>query len=199
MAGDLDICNLALSHIGKEQILAMDQKGAAAEQCRLHFRPALDAALASFDWSFARMVKTLPALANLSFYHPFGYAFTLPADCLRVRRVAAISANDPRDELRFIIARNPVGDGRVIYTVRAGPTFIYTTSNVDLASIDDQFVECFSFHLAAKLAMPLTRDLKIRAEMMKWAINLTGQAQAASANEGDMTPQQDPDWIVARG
>lgn len=199
MAGDLDICNLALSHIGKEQIQAMDQKGAAAEQCRLHFTPALHAALASFDWSFARMVKTLPALSGYTFSYPYAYAFTLPADCLRVRDIEPISPHEPRDQRRFKIGRNPLGDGRVIYTVRAAPVFVYTTSNIDLASIDDQFVECFSYHLAAKLAMPLTRDLKIRAEMMKWAINLTGQAQAASANEGDTTPQQDPDWIVARG
>lgn len=201
MSSDLDMCNQALSHIGKNQIQSFDQRGPEAEQCKIHFQPALEAALAAFDWNFARVIKTLPQLTGITPAWPFGFAFTYPADCVRIRRVVPLGARDPRDEIRYSVGRNPAGgNGRVIYTVREAPTFIYTTSAVDLASVDQQFVELFSWHMATRLAMPLTKDLKLRNEMFRMVQAFKTPAEAANANEGDEARlDNDPDWITARG
>jgi hypothetical protein len=198
MASDVEICSQALGHIGKGAIQSFDQKGAEAEACSLHFRPALDSALASFDWNFASRTIYPPAITIARIRSPYQAAFTYPADCLKVREITRDFPGEPDEYLRFDVESNQAG-GKLILAIKAAPGLRYTSRDVDVSNFDAAFVEFFSFWLAFRLAMPLTRDLKVRNEMYRIVRDFRAPAEALSANEGTETRNEDPEWITARG
>lgn len=198
MASDVEICSQALGHIGKGAIQSLDQKGAEAEACSLHFRPALDSALTSFDWNFASLTVYPVAIAVARIRSPFQAAFTYPADCLKVREICKDYPGEPFDTRRFDVESNPAG-GKLILAMKASPGIRYTSKNVDVSNFDASFVEFFSFWLAFRIAMPLTRDLKVRNEMYRMVRDFRAPAEAASANEGTDVRDEDPEWITTRG
>lgn len=198
MSSDVEICSQALGHIGKGAIQSFDQKGAEAEACSLHFRPALDSALSSFDWKFASQTIYPPAVTMARIRSPYQAAFTYPADCLKVRRILRDFTGEPEEYLRFDVESNPAG-GKLILAVKAAPGIRYTSNAVDVSNFDASFVEFFSFWLAFRLAMPLTRDLKMRNEMYRIVRDFRAPAEVLSANEGTEIRNEDPEWITARG
>lgn len=198
MSSDIEICSQALGHIGKGSIQAFDQRGAEAEACTLHFRPALDSALASFDWAFASRVIYPPALTYANIRSPYGFAFTYPADCLKVREILKDFPGEIISTRKFDTESNVAG-GRVILTAKQAPAIRYTSNAVDVSNFDPIFAEFFSFWLAFRIAMPLTRDMKVRNEMYRIVRDFRGPAEVANANETVDVRDEDPDWLVARG
>jgi hypothetical protein len=59
----------------------------------------------------------------------------------------------------------------------------YTFRLTDPSRYAPLFVEALSWHLAVRLAMPLTRDPKIRADAMAMAQNSQRAAEQAEANQ----------------
>src|SRR3546814_8520623 len=84
----VQICNMALSHIGsKSTIESVDEPSAAAQQCRLWYEMARRQALGAYNWTFAR--KRL-ALAIHNDDPPEGlwnFRYQYPADCLKAREI----------------------------------------------------------------------------------------------------------------
>lgn len=84
MASDIDICNLALSHLGNEaNIAGFDERSVEAENCKRYYPIVRGIVQESMDWNFnTRRV----ALALLSTTPPaeWNLVYQVPSDCLRV-------------------------------------------------------------------------------------------------------------------
>ena len=100
---ELDICNLALSHIKQtNQLSRFDRTNSmntdntkVGRACLQFYNLALDTILADFPWSIARRVIELTRLENeTSDYYDYVYAY--PEDCLEPR--AIVVPNVPAGE-----------------------------------------------------------------------------------------------------
>lgn len=198
MASVVAICNLALSNIGKENINALTDSGAEARACNQFYEHTRDTLLQAYPWRFAG--KTL-SLAQITNDRPgqWDYAYSRPSDCLKVRWVrpiydAATCALTQQQEISF---PHDI-DGDTIYCNLSPALLRYTARTTDPARFSPLFVDALAWHLAVRLAMPLTRDPKIRSDAWQVASQMTGAAQMADANETRETSDHVSEFIEGR-
>lgn len=203
MTQRVDICNLALAHVGaKNKIMSMDDRGPEAGHCRNMYDPALRATLAGFDWNFARVTRTLTPAGDGYLASGWSYAYVYPSDCLKLRSlVRAIRYGTPP---RWTILRAP-DKLKTIQTDMPNATAIYTGYDAEPSLYDDQFIVAFSFRLASLLAGPLARDKSAAKSFLDRFDMEIEKAALDSANEngdayayGLSDASAEPDWIRDR-
>lgn len=199
MASVVSICNLALSNIGKDNIQALTDAGAEARACSQFYEHTRDVLLQGYPWRFAGATVSLAEVTN-DRLGKWAYAYARPTDCLKVRWLRPAYSEDeaaPSDQDEMSIPYEI--DGGVIYT-NLSPAFLrYTSAVTDPSKFSPLFVDALSWHLAVRLAMPLTRDPKVRADAWQVATQMTGQAQMMDANEVRETSDHVSELIVGRG
>jgi hypothetical protein len=185
MASAVDICNLALSHVGhKANVASIDPPEASVEAqlCAQFYPIARNRALEMFDWSFARVRTSPAALANTNLTWAFCYA--RPADAVRVLRVLPPESTDDSFEQPFI--EEALGDGtRVLFTNMEDPVVVYTRLVVDPAKFSPLFVTSMGLVLGSYLAGPLIKGREGRAvgkDLMQAAVGEMSLAKASNAN-----------------
>lgn len=199
MASIVSICNLALSNIGKMNISALSEPGAEAKACNQFYEHCRDILLQAYPWRFAG--KTV-ALAELTNDKPgaWAHAYTRPNDCLNVRWVRpeySLTDQQPATQQEEISYPHDV-EGGVIYC-NLSPAFLrYTHRLTDVSRFSPLFVDALSWHLAVRLAMPLTKDPKIRAEAYQLATKMQAAAEMADANEARETSDHATEFVTGR-
>lgn len=199
MSSETFICNLALSNLGKTNISNLMERSAEAKACRQFYAHVRDTLLSVYPWRFAG--KTL-SLAEITNDKPgqWAHAYKRPADCLKLRWVRPeYSTTDPhhltkQEELAFPYDE----EGTTIYC-DLSPAFLrYTFQLTDPTRFSPLFVEAFGWHLATRLAMPLTRDPKIRADCYQLAMAMQGSAETIDANEVRETSDHESELVTER-
>lgn len=189
MASTVSICNLALGHIGAADIAALSEASSEARACNRFYGQTLDALLsAGPPWTFARYEATLAEMAGID-PGRWGYVYALPADLLRVRSVQppASSYNGyilPGD----LTAQDERSDpyelsGDRLFCNLSPAVLRYVRRVDDPSKFPPLFIEALSWHLAARLAMPLTRDAGQRQAAFQMAMQTQAAASAADAND----------------
>ena len=198
MASVVSICNLALSNIGKDNINALTDAGAEARACSQFYKHTRDMMLQAYPWRFAGGTVSLAQVTNDK-PGQWGYAYQRPTDCLKVRWVRpAYSEDDLALTRQQEISHQYEAEAQRIYC-NLSPAFLrYTMLITDPSLFPPLFVDALSWHLATRLAMPLTRDPKVRAEAFQMARMMTGEAQMADANEERETSDHASEMVEAR-
>lgn len=200
MASVVEICNLALSNIGADSIASVDEAGAEAKACRQFYDITRDTLLQAYPWSFAGKTQALAELLNDK-PGQWGYAYTRPNDCLKVRWVRPEYSVGEATRLtrQEEISYPHEVDAARIYT-DLSPAFLrYTFRQTDPSRFSALFVDALSWHLAVRLAMPITRDPKIRADAYQIAQMSIGTAQMHDANEDRHSSDHDSEFVAGRG
>lgn len=87
-ASEVAICNDALIMCGAERITSLSNSDSASRLCNEQYARARDQLLISHPWNFAMKRVQLSSLSELpsgwTDNNEYTYAFTIPADCLRV-------------------------------------------------------------------------------------------------------------------
>lgn len=199
MSSIVAICNLALSNIGGANISALSEASTEARACNQFYTHVRDTLLQAYPWRFAGKTASLAELTNDK-PGAWGYAYNRPNDCLKIRWVrAAYSTVDPCPQTLQQEIGNPyeVEDSRIYCNL--SPAFLrYTYRLVDPTKYSPLFVEALSWSLSARLAMPVTRDLKKRNDALQVANASIGAAQAADANEVRENSDHDSELVEAR-
>ena len=102
MASEVDICNLALSHLGDEaSVASLDppEGSAQAERCAQFYPIARDTLLESHDWGFAVRRTQLARLDVETWTWTFGY--TRPSEALTLRAVLPSGASSDAETEPF--------------------------------------------------------------------------------------------------
>lgn len=199
MTSVVSICNLALSNLGAENISALSDAGAEARACRQFYEQTRDALLQVYPWRFAGKTQALAQITNTE-AGKWGYAYSRPNDCLKVRWVRPqYSVDDPCAQTHQQEISNPHDvEGDVIFC-DLSPAFLrYTFKISDPTKFPPLFVETLSWHLTARLAMPLTRDLKMRNDAYQLSMQTRAQAEMADANEARETSDHSSELVEAR-
>jgi hypothetical protein len=171
------ICSIALSNIGKGNISDINEASEEARQCKMHYEATRDILLQAYPFRFARTAISLAEIGNL-WPERWRYAYQRPSDCLKpIRMVPEIDDPDDGNALSFAVQAN------TIFCNQSPAKLEYTRRVEDPSLFPPLFQDALAFSLAAKIAMPLTRDQSLRKDAYELANAAMGAAQMADANE----------------
>jgi len=189
MASAVDICNLALGHIGnKAEVTAIVPPDGSAEaaQCGKFYPIARDECLSEFDWGFA---KRRQVLAQISGTAPSGweYWYTVPNPYLVSRHLVVEEYDTP---VQFSTESHET-HGTIILANTNNAELWYTAIITDTTKYPPLFIHALSWLLASYLSLPLTRDPKIKEiSVQQYNANM-GKAKAIDASQGKLLSKTD--------
>jgi hypothetical protein len=184
------ICNRALGNLGKPSIMSLDEKSAMAKVCKQFYDDARIEALAAAPWPFAKVWATGVAI-DIDPMPPWLYVFAYPVDALRVLYIQY----DPKTSRPppMAVTDRPDAAGKLIHTNTVDPTFVYVRDKEDVTTFDPLFIAGLGAKLTEKIAMPLTKNLRIQEKWEKRFMQLRDEAWATALNEG--TDEDDTDKL----
>lgn len=185
MASVIDICNLALSHLGEiPNLSSIDppEGSAHAEKCARFYPIARDVALEMRNWSFALKRVKLATLPNDNTRWTFRYR--RPSDCLRPIAI-------PQPDLGYAGVFSVQGDVLArqmnsadftteqdsIYTDAPEAELQYLFRVTDTTKFPPLFTSAVAWLLASYLAGAITRDMDVK----QWAYQMFEQQLSLSA------------------
>jgi|TARA_Y100000310_G_scaffold53909_1_gene49440 hypothetical protein len=180
MASVVDICNLALGHIGDAaEITSISPPDGSAEaaQCKKFYPIARDELLSEYDWGFA---KRRQLLAEISGTAPSGwtYWYTIPNPYLVARQLTTESYDTP---IKYSIESHST-HGTIVLCDTEDAELWYTTSITDTTKFPAVFTHAMSWLLASYLSLPITRNPDIKKATYEQYIVVSGKAKAIDAN-----------------
>lgn len=190
MADFVTIANLAASALGEDdQLRSPDDDTHLSRSVKAVWDAERRASLRDHSWNFAMRRQALPALADPDpFPDPYGFAYRLPADCVRLIEVLGVGRYDYQLEGGFVMAN------------AAAPLKIRYIADVEeTARWDDLFAKAFAMRVAWQIADRITGDLG-RAQMAErkyWSA--LKEAKRVDARENPQVPHAPTGWEQARG
>lgn len=195
MASDVDIANTALSHIGEDAlVVAMSPPDGSvqAQHCARFWPIARAELLEAGEWSFAARRATGLA-ETTSDSDAWAFRYTLPADCLKVRKVLAQGETDERKGADFLLME------RNLYTNEPNPTLIYTVLVTDPSKFSPGFVAAAGYLLASYLAGPILKKPTAGQAFYDMAMQRARASAAVNANAAQSEKHDAPaDWMSQR-
>ena len=167
------ICNLALSWLGGDLIISLDDPTVEAKLCKANYEPLRDAVLEEREWTFAVKRTELAQLQGTPLYG-FDRAFQIPPECIRILQV---SRGGDSVEAGASNSRYNTGQGREerIEWLREGQTvvannavrvFVRMIQRVeDTTKFSPAFDQALAARIAMDIALPLTNSDKMQASM----------------------------------
>ena len=189
---EVAICNIALSWLGGELIISLDDPSVEAKLCKANYEPLRDAVLEEREWTFA--IKRLEP-AQLQDRPLYGYdrAFQIPSEVIRVLQISLFddSVLDPGINGDFrASSRSGTGMGREtrIEWSREGGTIVANNANRIvgrfLVRVTDttRFSPAFDQALAARMAMDMAIPITNSEKMQKAMAQMYGEKMSLAAS-----------------
>lgn len=198
MASIVELCNIALGHLGNKGLVTSvfpPDGSVESKLCNGRYATARDEMLGMFDWDFARSRMALAAVTNNN--NPnWLYAYTVPPTCMVPRRVlpAVVTANEQESE-RYLI------EGSTLYTNKEAAVLVFTAFATDINKFTVGFRTALALQLAAHLAGPVIRlgdGARAARELFNAARAAGDEAQATNANSSSVAVQPYPSKLTAR-
>jgi hypothetical protein len=142
MASVVDICNGALNQLGATTILSLTEDSKNARLCNSRFTQVRDAVFRSHPWNCLQKRQELAADTDAPAWG-FSYAYTLPADCLRLLRILDYDSNYKVE-------------GRKILSNTSSMKILYIGRITDPNEYDESLRETLSAALGADIAFAVT-------------------------------------------
>lgn len=204
-ASDVDIANLALSHIGEtaEIIALVPNDGSAQSQLAARFYPmARDELLEMHPWTFAMRRQALTLLGTNEASN-WVYAYAMPSDCLKPRAVLSAAAQLDGEGEQYEVETNVAGN-KVIYTDMPEAVLRYTRTLTDTTKFTPMFTAALARNLAAKLAGTIIKGsagMQVATAQMKLFLVEYAAAKTDDANTGkrnNLYRDRTPSAVLAR-
>lgn len=209
MASVVQLCNMALSHIGSEARVASispPDGSVEAGYCATFYDLARTEMLEPGTWAFSLKRAALTEVTNAS--TTWAYAYTKPSDCLRPLRILAPSIAvtvftqdtvgpraDDRSSADFEI------EGDVVYTNASEAVLLYVHDVTDSGKFTPSFTSALSYLLASYLAGPIIKgneSMQVGDGMRQRAMSLADMSATASANASSSTEAPAPQMVAVR-
>ena len=153
ITSEIEICNMALAHLGIEYINSFDEETKQAKACKMFYDNVRKLLLTNLNASFS--IARANLVENLDYKPVYGYqkSYKLPFGCLQVLNLGDIV----QDEYYQIEGDNFYCDKEI-----GNVEIRYIKDVKDVNKYDAKFVELFALTLAVEICMPLTRDMQMR-------------------------------------
>jgi hypothetical protein len=207
MPSEVSICNIALDHIGKAQISALNEDSAEAQVCSRHYALARDSIFTKYNYRFLRGLQALAQLATNDRSNAWGYAYAVPSDVLRVRRVMPqIEGSALLTDAYPYGASGEMVEARIPYELEGGNLYCdidgavleYTRSGVDAANYSQPVADAIACELAARVAYPLTRDRQLRVDALQLARAAKLEAEVWDARQSAHSSDIQSTIVISR-
>lgn len=223
MSSEVEICNLALSHLGDSaDVSSIDpaEGSPQAEHCARFYPIARDSLLEMHDWGFA---STRAVGAAVAFpFTEWGYAYAYPTDALRIRGVLPADATDDytaayppvdpysRNSLpnqivgvtaQVFVTETDDAGRQIILTDQVGAVIRYTRKIIDTGRFSPLFVATLARYLASYLAGPVLKGDSAITQgkaQLGIAMGMLAQAAVSDANQGRREIAHVAPWLGAR-
>lgn len=192
----VQICNIALTWLGGDIIISLNDPSTEAKLCKAQYEPLRDAVLEEREWTFAVKRLEYSQLQDVPLYG-FDKAFQIPPQVIRVLQVSLFdeSVLDAGVNGDFrTSARSGTGQGREtrIEWLREGSTVVANNAARivarSLIRVTDttQFSPAFDQALAARLAMDLAIPITNSEKMQRAMAQMYGEKMALAASSDGM-------------
>lgn len=193
MAALIDLCNRALAAVAKGQIASLGEDSLEARECGRFAQPLLNEMA---DWSdLVPLGRKRVALAQTPNDRAaeWNYRYAAPSDMaqpIAIRGVAEAAGSLPLGGPYNFPAQDAIPlafthEEGAIYTNVPGATLIYTRSEIDVTELSPVLQKAFADELAARIAMPLTKDVKIAQTLANVAMQTRITALTDEENKTD--------------
>jgi len=222
MATEVDICNLALAHLGDDATIASlspPEGSAQAEKAARFYPIARNTLLEMHTWNFAAKRGNLALTTNS--LDQWDYAYVAPADMMSP--VAVISPTAQNDYATRMSAGDTPGgitsnyaptivagqytpqqfaiEGDLIYTNQENAMLRYQAFITDPSLFSPLFVITLSWHLASMLAGPVIKGDQGAAEAKRCTQMMTNYLTSAKQSDNlhrDITVEHIVPWTSGR-
>ena len=222
MATEVDICNLALAHLGDDATIATikpPEGSAQAEKAARFYPIARDSLLEMHTWNFASKRGAL-ALTTVTL-DQWEYAYQAPADLMTP--VAIISPSAQNDYATRMSAGDTPGgitsnyaptivagqsspqqfavEGAYIYTNQENAVLRYQAYVTDPTLFSPLFINTLSWHLASMLAGPVIKGDQGAAEAKRCTQTMVQYLSTAKQSDNlhrDITVEHIVPWTSGR-
>ena len=144
MASVVDICNGAVNQLGASTILSLTEDSKNARLCNSRYTQVRDALFRTHPWNCLQTRLELAASSDSPAWG-FTYAYTLPANCLRLLRVLDYDSNYKVE-------------GRKILSDASTMKILYIARITDPNEYDELLRETLSAALGADIAYAVTSN-----------------------------------------
>ena len=210
MASVVQICNMALSHIGSEarvSSISPPDGSVEAGHCATFYDLARTELLEPGNWAFSLKRAPLAEVTNPS--TAWTYAYAKPSNCLRALRIlrpsiaitvftqdlAAVPHADDSGSAPFNV------EGDVIFTNAPDAVLVYVQDVTDSTKFPASFTSALSYLLASHLAGPIIKGnegVRVGDAMRQRAMTLADIAATASANASSAESLPQPTLLSVR-
>lgn len=216
MASVVDICNAAIAHYGgSAQVTAIDPPDGSAEagRCARFYPMARREMMSLPGLLFNKKRQQLTQTDNPS--SVWTYAYALPSDCLRARRILSqallqstafwpFSEVITVDQLTFFDERGSADfdiEGQVLLTNEPEAVLLYSVDVLDPARFPPTFVTALSYLLASYLVGPVIKGrpgAQAAAQYRQMATSMARSSAAEDANQSSASAEYFPEGIRVR-
>ena len=175
MASVVDICNGALNQLGATTILSLTEDSKNARLCNSRFTQVRDAVFRSHPWNCLQKRIELAADTDAPAWG-FSYAYTLPADCLRLLRILDYDSNYKVE-------------GRKILSNTSSMKILYIGRITDPNEYDESLRETLSAALGADIAFAVTSNNQTASNMYNLFQDKLKDARFIDSTEGQNIDQ----------
>ena len=175
MASTVDICNGALNQLGASTILTLTEDSKNARLCNSRFTQVRDAVFRSHPWNCLQKRVELAADTTAPAWG-FSYAYTLPADCLRLLRILDYDSNYKVE-------------GRKILSNTSSMKILYIGRITDPNEYDESLRETLSAALGADIAFAVTSNNQTATNMYNLFQDKLKDARFVDSTEGQNLDQ----------
>lgn len=196
MANAVEICNLALSHVGSDATVASispPDGSVEAGRCARFYALARQVALTTAQWQFATKRAELAPVTNPSTM--WAYAYSKPSNCLKPLRVLKAGASTEDDGADFEMEEG------LILTNEEAAVLKYTRDVTDTTVYTPEFVSALSWVLASYLAGPTIKGAdgaNASVKLLERAAAEIRRAASADANRSSQSHTFTPSGLAAR-
>ena len=175
MASTVDICNGALNQLGATTILSLTEDSKNARLCNSRFTQVRDGVFRSHPWNCLQKRIELAQDTTAPAWG-FSYAYTLPADCLRLLRILDYDSNYKVE-------------GRKILSNTETMKILYVSRVTDPNEYDELLRETLSSSLAADIAFAVTSNNTTATNMYNLFQDKLKDARFVDSTEGQNIDQ----------
>ena len=175
MASVVDICNGALNQLGASTILSLTEDSKNARLCNSRYTQVRDSIFRSHPWNCLQKRVELAADTDAPAWG-FSYAYTLPADCLRLLRILDYDSNYKVE-------------GRKILSNTSSMKILYIGRITDPNEYDESLRETLSAALGADIAFAVTSNNQTATNMYNLFQDKLKDARFVDSTEGQNIDQ----------
>ena len=175
MASTVEICNGALNQLGATTILSLTEDSKNARLCNSRYTQVRDSVFRSHPWNCLQKRVEIAADTTAPAWG-FSYAYTLPADCLRLLRILDYDSNYKVE-------------GRKILSNTSSMKILYVSRVTDPNEYDELLRETLSAALSADIAFAVTSNNTTATNMYNLFQDKLKDARFVDSTEGQNVEQ----------